>query len=127
MPLPENYDDRLWITKIMNHMSYEEAFLRRHEIPFRPPKKDRTANIHCNWVYLVEWELFNGQCIQTWELEDQLIHLQELDIYKEKYGLEDDRSRVYSLCHWTSSEDEEDEINVTNTTTTAAQEMEEEK
>ncbi|RCN52348.1 hypothetical protein ANCCAN_01390 [Ancylostoma caninum] len=100
--------------------SYEEAYQRRHDIPFRPYKKDRTANIHCNWVYLVEWELFNGQFIQTWEIEDQLIHLPELDIYKEKYVLEEERSRVYTRYHWTSSEDEEEEhMNVTNTTTSA--------
>ncbi|VDO72005.1 unnamed protein product [Haemonchus placei] len=53
MPLPPTYDDRLWITKILDHMSYEEAFRRRHEIPFRPYKKDRSANIHNNWVYKV--------------------------------------------------------------------------
>ncbi|KAL6740743.1 hypothetical protein Aduo_014067 [Ancylostoma duodenale] len=120
MPLPDTYEDRLWITKILNHMSYEEAFQRRHEIPFRPYKKDRTANIHCNWVYLVEWELFNGQFIQAWEIEDQLVHLLELDIYKEKYVLEKERSRVYTRYHWTSSEDEgEEQMNMTNTTTTA--------
>ncbi|KAK6748634.1 hypothetical protein RB195_001322 [Necator americanus] len=119
MPLPDSYEDRLWITKIMNHMSYEEAFQRRHQIPFRPYKKDRTANIHCNWVYLVEWELYNGEFIQTWELEDQLIHLKELDIYKEKCGLQEERSRVYTRCNWTSSDDE-DGMNMTSTTTTAA-------
>ncbi|EYB89586.1 hypothetical protein Y032_0230g2972 [Ancylostoma ceylanicum] len=122
MPLPDTYEDRLWITKILNHMSYDEAFQRRHDIPFRPYKKDRTANIHCNWVYLVEWELFNGEFIHTWEIEDQLIHLPELDVYKEKYVQEEERSRVFTRYHWTSSEDEEDEqMNVTNTTTTAEQ------
>ncbi|KHJ87708.1 hypothetical protein OESDEN_12511, partial [Oesophagostomum dentatum] len=58
MPLPDTYEDRLWITKILDHMTYEEAFLRRHEIPFRPYPKDRTANIHCNWVFLVRSHKF---------------------------------------------------------------------
>ncbi|KAK5985234.1 hypothetical protein GCK32_002970 [Trichostrongylus colubriformis] len=109
MPLPPNYDDRLWITKIMDHMSYEDAFALRHEIAFRPDKKDRTANIHNNWVYKVEFECYNGSFIQTWEIEDRLVHLKELDTYKEKYIEPQNRSRVYTRCHWTSSEDDEDE------------------
>ncbi|VDO65142.1 unnamed protein product [Heligmosomoides polygyrus] len=107
MPLPENYEDRLWINKILDHMSYEEAFNQRHEIAFRPYKKDRTANIHNNWVYKVEWETFNGGRIETWEIEDHLVHLKELDIYKEKYIENDfEHSRVVTRCRWTSSEDE---------------------
>ncbi|KAK6023869.1 hypothetical protein OSTOST_10332 [Ostertagia ostertagi] len=115
MPLPPNYEDRLWITKILDHMSYEEAFSRRHEIAFRPYKKDRTANIHNKWVYKVEFELYNGSHIQTWEIEDHLVHLKELDTYKEKYitGTED-RSRIYTRCHWTSSSDDEKESNVSD-------------
>ncbi|KJH51862.1 hypothetical protein DICVIV_01941 [Dictyocaulus viviparus] len=108
MPLPPNYDDRLWITKILDHMSYEEAFDQRHKIPFRPVKKDRTANIHNKWVYKVEWELYNSDRIQTWEIEDQLVHLKELDVYKEKNGIIDEESRIYTRCRWTSSEDEAD-------------------
>ncbi|XGW29702.1 hypothetical protein V3C99_009053 [Haemonchus contortus] len=107
MPLPPTYDDRLWITKILDHMSYEEAFRRRHEIPFRPYKKDRSANIHNNWVYKVEFELYNGSHIQTWEIEDNLVHLKELDIYKEKYIGPEERSRIYTRCRWTSSDEEE--------------------
>ncbi|VDL77610.1 unnamed protein product [Nippostrongylus brasiliensis] len=120
MPLPNNYEDRLWITKIIDHMSYEEAFLRRHEIPFRPDKKDRTANIHSTWVYKVEWELFNGEFIETWEIEDHLVHLKELDIYKEKYIHPDhDTSRIYSRCRWTDSEDDDLDSNSNDQTITS--------
>ncbi|KAJ1369837.1 hypothetical protein KIN20_031414 [Parelaphostrongylus tenuis] len=106
MPLPWNYEDRLWITKILGHMTYEEAYRQRHEIAFRPNKEDRTANIHNQWVFKVEWELFNGEFIQTWEIEDRLVHLKELDIYKERNNIIEERSRIFTRYRWTSSEED---------------------
>ncbi|KAJ1348481.1 hypothetical protein KIN20_003786 [Parelaphostrongylus tenuis] len=91
MPLPRDYEDRLWITKILGHMTYEEAFRKRHEIALGPHRMDLTRNIFDQWVFKVEYELFNGGFIQVWEIEDRLVHLRELDIYKQRNNIFEER------------------------------------
>ncbi|KAJ1369838.1 hypothetical protein KIN20_031415 [Parelaphostrongylus tenuis] len=106
MPSPWNYEDRLWVTKILGHMTYEEAYRQRHKIAFRPHKKDRTRNIHSQWVFKVEWELFNGHFIQTWEIEERLVHWKELVIYKERNNIVEERPTIYTRYRWSINEED---------------------
>lgn len=148
----------------INSFSYDEAFQRRHEIPFRPHRKDRTANIHCNWVYLVSLQnlidftplsIYGIHITCRWSGSFSMVNLSkrgkskinwfislnwtsikrcvsstlllvgaifmEHVFFLQKYVLEEERSRVYTRYHWTSSEDDEEQMNVTNTTTSAEQ------
>uniref|UniRef100_A0A1I7WJ07 Chromo domain-containing protein n=1 Tax=Heterorhabditis bacteriophora TaxID=37862 RepID=A0A1I7WJ07_HETBA len=74
--------DPIWIIRIIDHLGYEDAFNRRHEIKFRPKKAERSGNIHSAWVYKVEWETYDGGVITTWETEELLLAWNELFKYK---------------------------------------------
>ncbi|CAJ0610200.1 unnamed protein product [Cylicocyclus nassatus] len=91
-------DDRLRISAILDHISFEEAFLRRNEIPINLIGSDVIS--HSRWVYLVEWELTNGALVKTWEPGDRL-YCEELDEYNEKHGLTEDRNTSWALIHFT--------------------------
>ncbi|KAJ1361853.1 hypothetical protein KIN20_021215 [Parelaphostrongylus tenuis] len=110
MPLPRNYEDRLWITEILGQLNYEEAIRLPHHIDFRPIEKDHTADFLDKWAFKVQWELFNGDFIETWKIEDRLVHLKEININKERNNIVEGPSENYRRYYLSMSTSDEDQM-----------------
>ncbi|CAJ0596073.1 unnamed protein product [Cylicocyclus nassatus] len=98
--------DRLRITAILAHISFEEAFLQRNEIPINLMGSEVIG--HSRWVYLVKWELTHGAFTKIWKPGDRL-YCEELDEYNEKHGLTEDRNTSWALVHFTCVKEKEND------------------